>query len=172
MRLFEFDSKPLLHNPKFKAWFGNSKVVDSNGNPLVCFHGTRKSFSEFKMNDSIKYGMYFTDSSEYANDYTGGIDGSNIVAVYLRIQNPIPYKEFVSRYRKDRSNALASLIKEGYDGVITDKYSEWFMDKFLVPVDQKDNPGVFIVFSSNQIKSAIGNNGNYSSSDGRITESK
>ena len=35
----------------FRSWFGNSKVVDSNGNPLVVYRGTRKrpAATEFKL---------------------------------------------------------------------------------------------------------------------------
>ena len=39
----------LVRTPEFKAWFGDwekdpanaSKVVDENGEPLVCFHGSK-----------------------------------------------------------------------------------------------------------------------------------
>ena len=30
--------------PAFKAWFGDSKVVDAEGKPLVVYHGTRRRF--------------------------------------------------------------------------------------------------------------------------------
>ena len=34
-------------NSNFKKWFKNSKVVDKQGNPLVVYHGTNKSFNSF-----------------------------------------------------------------------------------------------------------------------------
>jgi hypothetical protein len=45
----------LVRTPQFKAWFGDwendpenaSKVVDENGEPLVCFHYSPKEFSIF-----------------------------------------------------------------------------------------------------------------------------
>lgn len=45
----------LVHTPEFKAWFGDwendpknaSKVVDTNGEPLVVYHGTDEIFNEF-----------------------------------------------------------------------------------------------------------------------------
>ena len=33
---------------QFKNWFGDSKVVDENGNPLVVYHGSGTTFWEFK----------------------------------------------------------------------------------------------------------------------------
>ena len=35
-------------NKAFKRWFGNSVLVDENGNPQMFFHGTKKNFTEFK----------------------------------------------------------------------------------------------------------------------------
>ena len=35
--------------PQFKAWFGKSKVVDKDGNPLVVYHGTVHDFDTFSM---------------------------------------------------------------------------------------------------------------------------
>lgn len=40
--------KKLLNHPRFKAWFKDSKVVDNDGNPLVCHHATNTDFKLFK----------------------------------------------------------------------------------------------------------------------------
>ena len=45
----------LVRTPEFKAWFGDwendpknsSKVVDKNGEPLICYHGTNNEFYKF-----------------------------------------------------------------------------------------------------------------------------
>ena len=66
----------LVRTPEFKAWFGDwehdpanaSKVIDENGEPLVCYHGSNREFSIFdknsigSANDSGFYGrgFYFT----------------------------------------------------------------------------------------------------------------
>ena len=34
---------------EFKEWFGDSKVVDDKGKPMVVYHGTDKNFDQFKM---------------------------------------------------------------------------------------------------------------------------
>lgn len=39
--------------PEFMAWFGDSKVVDANGRPLVVYHGTGADFDTFKRASAI-----------------------------------------------------------------------------------------------------------------------
>jgi hypothetical protein len=53
-----------VDSPNFKKWFGDSKVVDDKGNPLVVFHGTAGDFYEF--NKGI---AFFTPSRAAAADY-------------------------------------------------------------------------------------------------------
>ena len=64
---------------EFKKWFGNSKVVDENGEPLMVYHGTSpdKSFSSFSK-DKFKTGegfmkwgagFYFTEQKTTAKSY-------------------------------------------------------------------------------------------------------
>jgi hypothetical protein len=51
--------------PAFKKWFGDSKVVDENGKPLVVYHGTDKAdFSVFNP------ASYFSESPKEAGGYT------------------------------------------------------------------------------------------------------
>lgn len=47
--------------PEFKAWFGDSKVVDANGKPLVVYHGTYGDFTEFKAKKGAHLGFHFGD---------------------------------------------------------------------------------------------------------------
>lgn len=64
-------------SPAFKAWFGASKVVDSNGNPLQVYHGSNYSFNSFKSSQGnaegfVGKGLYFTSNPDDAGDnYTG-----------------------------------------------------------------------------------------------------
>ncbi len=65
-------------SPEFKKWFGDSKVVDKNGEPLVVYHGGNGEVDDFSRGASRgKTGSaYFTDSKEAAEKYAylGGID--------------------------------------------------------------------------------------------------
>lgn len=76
----------------FMAWFGNSKVCDAKGEPLVAYHGSGHDFSEFKTNggkgQSYQTGSFFTASTAVANSYATG-EHRNVMPVYLRIQTPV-----------------------------------------------------------------------------------
>ncbi len=103
-----------VRTKRFKNWFGDwltypensSKVVDSNGEPLVVYHGTNEMFSEFSKdklgnktkNPTTNLGFFFSDSEKearrYAEDF--GMQGGSIVPVFLSVKNPyqMPYSEF------------------------------------------------------------------------------
>lgn len=93
--------------PEFKKWFGDSKVVDADGKPLVVYHGTRRKFDEFSPNKPIAAygnpeGIYFTtdkrEAEEYANDENGEPDEkSRVIKAYLKIEND---KDGVIRQRR------------------------------------------------------------------------
>ena len=64
--------------PEFRNWFGDSKIVDAEGKPLVVYHGTdRPGFSEFsaKNKRNIDYGdaLYFTSDAVTASDYSQNV---------------------------------------------------------------------------------------------------
>lgn len=74
------------HAKAFTEWFGDSKVVDENGHPLVVYHGTGSAFDEF---EGISW---FTKDAEFANDYAsvreGSSGGANVVPAMLQIREP------------------------------------------------------------------------------------
>jgi SAM-dependent methyltransferase len=65
-------------SPYFKKWFGKSKVVDSEGEPKVVYHGTTHEFDQFTMDranveNAFGKGFYFTDDSYDASDNYAGL---------------------------------------------------------------------------------------------------
>lgn len=82
----------LVRTPAFKKWFGDwendpekaSKVVDENGEPLICYHATNEHFTEFLKNKRIEgrlgKGFYFTSSKNEANSY-----GNIIMECFLKV---------------------------------------------------------------------------------------
>jgi len=50
-------------SPFFQRWFGDSKVVDDQGKPLVVYHGARTTDNFTKFNDGK---IFFTDNREVA----------------------------------------------------------------------------------------------------------
>lgn len=157
-----FSRQSQTETPTFKKWFGNSKVVDADGRPLVVYHGTANDIKKFRTNrgagGELGAGAYFTDSRADANTYSEGFDnrsgeyqtGANVMPVYLSLNNP-----FISTGAEDIPTR-SKLIKQGYDGVI----------------DIGSNGNQYVAFFPEQIKSAIGNNGNFDSNNANIRFSR
>ena len=95
-------SRAQEDTPQFKAWFGDSKVVDADGTPLVVYHGTRRDFDAFDAQHTgsgmgntgfLGTGFYFTRSPFTASGYAGNrdnsIEGRKILPVYLSLQRPL-----------------------------------------------------------------------------------
>jgi len=140
---------------EFKEWFGDSKVVDSAGNPLVVYHGTPVDFAEFDLSktwlsslgDSGGLGAFFTRDPREASHYAGDRSGQ-VMPVYLALKNPYtitasdPLRYKITNSKRDAIAVRKQLESEGYDGAITYQ-------------------GEYVAFRSEQIKSAIGNVGTF-----------
>ena len=141
---YSAEGKLKTDSKAFKDWFGESRVVDENGNPLVVYHGTAGVFEEFDNSkalegqDKNKKGLFwFTDSPEVASDMAGFQSGevldrwtmrgfektqtghSNVMPVYLSMQNPFIDK--TGRYAMwggQTKKGVQHLIEQGYDGII------------------------------------------------------
>jgi hypothetical protein len=91
----------VVETEAFKAWFGQSKVVDAAGRPLVVYHGTPDGdFDAFELTGQRDSGwlgraIYFTRSRDLAKSFTGRHGGSEpggrkrIFEVYLKVENPL-----------------------------------------------------------------------------------
>ena len=173
-----------------------SKVVDKNGAPLVVYHGTMTSdLFEFNPRASVELygrpegidaiGSWFSTDKSYAKGF-----GDNLAETYLSIKNPAVYESWealMSEWSDENSSKSASksaktrhkanqhngdaaafrdlLIAEGFDGIQikphkTDRSTEF------------DGRSAYIAFSPTQIKSAIGNNGQFDGSNPDIRYSK
>ena len=158
-------SKDQTDSSAFKSWFGDSKVVDADGKPLVVYHGTNDIFSEFNparaalstRGASGSLGVFFTPDPIGAGHYGSGEQGS-IIAAYLSISNPITLSEEAYRRatnsKADTRAFREEILQKGYDGAIVPHLNEW------------------IAFHSTQIKSAIGNKGTFDPKNPNITYSQ
>jgi len=125
--------------PAFKRWFGDSKVVDADGKPLVVYHGTAADISVFDISRSgestnntgfFGRGAYFTEDIEDATGYAAwaerGEGGRNLIPAYLSIQNPVyvhvnPKTEAdIYRSRQSLQILLDQLEKNGVFGAYPD----------------------------------------------------
>jgi hypothetical protein len=67
----------LVRTKAFKDWFGDwendpanaSKIVDFNGEPLVCYHGSDMDFNVFDLKESRFNYLYFAVNREYAEKF-------------------------------------------------------------------------------------------------------
>lgn len=77
--------------PDFSAWFSGSKVVNDDGSPMICYHGSLNTFDEFKS------GSHFGDEVAASNrtvdkrgeGYRFGGHLGVVYPVYLSIKNPL-----------------------------------------------------------------------------------
>lgn len=162
----------VVDTPAFKAWFGDSKIVDAHGNPQRVFHGAKESdenleaFTQFQGIDLWSredhptwltvIGDWFTEDPKVADYFARGPDG-HVYPVYLSIKNPFVVRRYEDAEGEVEESGLSvqewrqSLIDRGYDGLI--------IERSVTDVDivRKD----FVPFSSTQVKSAIGNRGTF-----------
>lgn len=126
----------------FWRWFGNSKLVDKQGRPLIIFHGTKADVKVFSLEHAsprtdhgwFGRGFYFTGSPDLAGAYaTRNPDGSvsqapaNVMLVYVRAEKPF-YIDLSNMSYEDGSTFTrkyggpdgwrAWLSSHGYDAVI------------------------------------------------------
>jgi len=157
--------KKYLKESKLLNWFGDSKIIDEEGNPKVVYHGTDEEFEIFDRNKSKKwagkFGFWFTDSKEFASSF-----GDIQLATYLKIKNPykMSMKTFDS-WREKHHNDLDFWEKKrkeiednGYDGIVITGEPEK-LGRFTI-----DANIIYVAFYPNQIKS-INNKGEFSDSE-------
>lgn len=77
---------PVTETQAFRTWFGDSKVVDADGAPLVVYHGTGAAFTQF---DGMAWG---SETPALANEYAAmreGLGGTpSVMPLYMRIEAP------------------------------------------------------------------------------------
>lgn len=71
----------------FWRWFGDSKVVDEQGRPLVVYHGSTEDFDEFQIPNG---GAYFAEDPQVSANYSVDDSGSYhaIGEFYLKADRP------------------------------------------------------------------------------------
>lgn len=86
--------------PAFKAWFGDSKVVDAQGKPLVVYHSTSAESDFSKFNKRVgDIGNHFgtlgqaEDRLSYTNKFGSEYKNPRIIPVYLSIKRPLRLKD-------------------------------------------------------------------------------
>lgn len=80
-----------VDSPEFRKWFGDSKVVDDEGKPLVVYHGTEGDFDAFSTGggrlETRDTGSFFSSDPNTAYSYAG--NKGKMYPVYLSIKKPL-----------------------------------------------------------------------------------
>lgn len=180
--------------PEFRNWFGNSKVVDDNGQPLVVYHSTENNFDAFDIGakpvnrtGNIE-GAYFTPELREAQTY----GGSRIVAAYLSIKRPYIAGQLESTPEMEAAYRDALIKSNIYIDPVKDR--DWFDRKIAALREKKriDYQALngdgrlqrlvlqaggydgfkdgrhWVAFEPTQIKSAINNRGTFDPSEPNI----
>ena len=89
-------------NDAFWEWFGDSKMIDNKGNPMMCYHGTIDDFNEFSgntghVNDEGFYGkgFYFTFGNDKGSEKEARYYGRDVMKVFLKVENPFDYSKLL-----------------------------------------------------------------------------
>lgn len=170
----------ITQTPQFQAWFGNSEVVDKQGNPLVVYHGTQGNFDEFKN----EYGLiFFTTKPDFASMYSGvskwdqdnritlqdnqKIPGANIMPCYLKCEKLFDFRTqsaqaFARTYfdagemdEFDRSRACADYYEVMEEQLTEEQEEAYDSDCFVEQVKS----GSWVCMELNSFQYALHNSG-------------
>lgn len=151
-----------VRTPEFKQWFGDwenspetaSKVVDENGEPQVVYHGTSSQFTRFKLGGGLLgRGVYLTDRYEEAQNYAGSRSQDSAGTVMPLFAN-IP--EMFDSNSKTTREQIVGAMQDGFSGIR----------------HQFNDMDYLVAFNPEQVKSAVGNTGLFSSQDTDIRFSR
>lgn len=145
--------KPISSTPEgtknFWKWFNGSKVVDSEGRPIVVYHGTRSNFNSIDLKKGAQ-GVFWvsSDKEKIERGESGAISSKVIMELYIKLKNPAHWDEY-------EKFGIGELIARGFDGVI---------------LNEDDGSFDAIIFHANQVKS-VNNKGTFSNSSNLVKES-
>lgn len=152
----------------FWAWFGDSKVVDADGRPLVVYHGTGAEFEAFDpemgaWNYARDEGKFFFTSEEgvaerYSSSEPMGNQGEwepRIVAAYVAVSNPWTEKASgePDQFWDELPDYIVGGMVENNDGAIVSS--------------AQSSHQMVVAFEPTQIKS-VDNVGSFDPADPRI----
>lgn len=131
------ESDQQIHSDNFKRWFGNSKVVDENGNPLVVYHGSNANFTIFDKSkidiDNLGAGFYFSSediANSYANRRTQERGGKeNTYAVYLKMEKPLDFRNVTHEQAVEANKQ--EFLSFGFDEAEAQRQAAELVDGFI-----------------------------------------
>jgi putative uncharacterized protein (fragment) len=131
------ESDQQIHSNNFKRWFGNSKVVDESGKPLIVYHGSNADFTVFDKAkiaiDNLGTGFYFSNediANSYANRRTQERGGKeNTYAVYLKMEKPLDFRNVT--YEQAIEANKQEFLSFGFDEAEAQRQAAELVDGFI-----------------------------------------
>ncbi|MES2533355.1 MAG: diguanylate cyclase [Pseudomonadota bacterium] len=167
--------------PAFRRWFGDSKVVDANGDPLVVYRGGATAnwrdgsdITEFQSTNGPWAGFFTSSpetasrfaSAQYAMSVRGGAP-AGVFPVYLNIRKPL---EVDAKGRPARDFQIDASTVEQPDSPLREKLLGGDYDGLILR-NTSDEGDVFVAMRPEQIKSATANRGTFDPADPNIMRS-
>lgn len=175
-KLYEY-----VRTEEFKKWFGDwennpstaSKIVDENGEPMLVFHGTKKTFQDFDRKELRLNYFYFAKKQDYAARFGDNVKGCFLTAKKIKdakevgtdnITIPKLFKilgfkteklEYQNLYGQKKIKDKFWQYLKYYDEIYNNlKWKGYDCINFFEDYaeDGYDETEVFAVFNSNQIK--------------------
>lgn len=148
----------ITDTPEFKRWFGNSKVVDKHGNPLILYHGgtiSPRKFLKKRMGNMSnvfgnwkieRWGIFASEDPNTANEFSGTEKRSALMPLYARAESPI---DLTTNISDGLFNTLENIAdKKGLDGF---KFARFINNRSgtsntytLFDADEGNDPQLFI----------------------------
>lgn len=138
------------YDKDFHAKDANPALLDADGKPLVVYHGTKDSFTEFILQKEPKFGRTLGDGFYFTSDYTkahqyangrfskGQDRGGIVMPVYLNMRNP-----YIIKADADRTTWGREYRNGDYDGIIDEKYNTYYVESPTQIKSATDNIGTF-----------------------------
>jgi RNA:NAD 2'-phosphotransferase (TPT1/KptA family)/8-oxo-dGTP pyrophosphatase MutT (NUDIX family) len=173
----DIDDSQQTNSPAFQAWFQGSKVVDGSGNPLVVYHGTGSDIDVFQPYTHFGTQGAANSRLKWRKKFKFKDQAVRMMPCYLAIQRPFPMTD-------QEANDDAILNEAVKRGDYPELAQEWgYLEPIMVCLQRLGYDGIsyqntfeggvsWINFFPNQVKSAIGNSGEFDSANHKITASK
>ncbi len=145
----------------FKKWFGDSKVVDESGEPLVVYHGTNAQFDTFSY-DKIGtngtaegVGFYFTDDADTAAGYKK--QNGEVKECYLSIQKPLRHNSHYLSFEdvKNIIQKAAELQSEEYEEDLKDSFVSNYADTYSMNFEDAVEEAAYMIYAEDKTDTDI-----------------
>ena len=186
-------AKSRIYSQAFRNWFGDwitnegevSKVVDSNGEPLVVYHGSKNNWDTYNKEvfkrDQFGRGIYLSEDSNVSEEY------GNVRAFFASVKSPFYAGYIYDEDGKKSNRTSAAGLLFNHESISREEYATELKkyinaeeaeqigtelstsDAVVVSYRHPETRyGEIVVSDPNQIKSATGNNGNFSTEDNNV----